>query len=109
MSQFFLEQIQLGQDYLSRGIIFFNWKVFFFRSFIKIFTGDIDNGLDCFGKAVLVCSEPDSLMGYLQQSLPAELFQELVARIPRIAQVYFKNTCKHLIFIPFYLRILVAS
>ncbi|CAF1330336.1 unnamed protein product [Rotaria magnacalcarata] len=66
MRHYFLEQIQLGEDCLTRG--------------------DIDTGLNCLAKAVLACSQPQNLMVFFQQSLPSELFQELITRIPKIAQ-----------------------
>jgi import receptor subunit TOM20 len=51
--------------------------------------GDLDNGVDHLAKAVAVCSQPQSLMALFQQTLPPELFQEIIMRLPRIAQVYF--------------------
>jgi import receptor subunit TOM20 len=55
---------------------------------MKIFLGDLDNGVDHLAKAVAVCSQPQSLMALFQQTLPPELFQEIIMRLPRIAQVY---------------------
>ncbi|CAF0729956.1 unnamed protein product [Adineta ricciae] len=56
MRRYFLEQIQQGEDCLSRA------------------------------KAVAVCSQPQNLMALFQQTLPPELFQEIIIRLPRIAQ-----------------------
>ncbi len=53
----------------------------------KIYIGDLDNGVDHLAKAVAVCSQPQSLMSLFQQTLPAELFQEIIMRLPRVAQV----------------------
>lgn len=53
--------------------------------------GDLDNGVDHLARAVAVCSQPQSLMSLFQQTLPAELFQEIIMRLPRIAQVYFDD------------------
>ncbi|CAF0812580.1 unnamed protein product [Adineta steineri] len=66
MRRYFLEQIQQGEDCLSRG--------------------DLDNGVDHLAKAVAVCSQPQNLMALFQQTLPPELFQEIIMRLPRIAQ-----------------------
>ncbi|CAF0896401.1 unnamed protein product [Rotaria sordida] len=65
MRRYFLEQIQQGEDCLSRG--------------------DLDNGVDHLAKAIAVCSQPQSLMSLFQQTLPPELFQEIIMRLPRIA------------------------
>ncbi|CAF0729969.1 unnamed protein product [Adineta ricciae] len=66
MRRYFLEQIQQGEDCLSRG--------------------DLNNGVDHLAKAVAVCSQPQNLMALFQQTLPPELFQEIIIRLPRIAQ-----------------------
>ncbi len=55
----------------------------------KIFQGDLDNGVDHLAKAVAVCSQPQSLMSLFQQTLPPELFQEIIMRLPRVAQVNY--------------------
>lgn len=47
----------------------------------------MDNGIDHLATAVVVCSQPQSLLSLFQQTLPAEVFQELVIRLPRVAQV----------------------
>ncbi|CAF4746423.1 unnamed protein product [Rotaria sp. Silwood2] len=65
MRRYFLEQIQQGEDCLSRG--------------------DLDNGVDHLAKAIAVCSQPQSLMSLFQQTLPPELFQEIIMRLPRVA------------------------
>ncbi|CAF3818103.1 unnamed protein product [Rotaria magnacalcarata] len=65
MRRYFLEQIQRGEDCLSRG--------------------DLDNGVDHLAKAIAVCSQPQSLMSLFQQTLPPELFQEIIMRLPRVA------------------------
>jgi hypothetical protein len=43
--------------------------------------------VDHLAKAVAVCSQPQSLMSLFQQTLPPELFQEIIMRLPRAAQV----------------------
>ncbi|CAF3342577.1 unnamed protein product [Rotaria sp. Silwood1] len=66
MRRYFLEQIQQGEDCLS--------------------CGDIDNGIEYLAKAVVICSQPQNLMEFFQQTLSSEIFQELIRRLPRIAQ-----------------------
>jgi import receptor subunit TOM20 len=84
MRRYFLEQVQRGEDCLSRG------KNLHFSYLIRISTniGDLDNGVDHLVKAIAVCSQPQSLMSLFQQTLPPELFQEIIMRLPRVAQVY---------------------
>jgi len=85
MRRYFLEQIQQGEDCLSRGKLF-SFRSFKFNSY-EIFLGDLDNGVDHLAKAIAVCSQPQSLMSLFQQTLPPELFQEIIMRLPRVAQV----------------------
>ncbi|CAF2325168.1 unnamed protein product [Rotaria sp. Silwood2] len=66
MHRYFLEQIQQGEDCLSRG--------------------DFDNGIDHLAKAVVACSQPQNLMGFFQQTLPSEVFQELIGRLSELAE-----------------------
>ena len=60
--------------------------------------GDLDNGVDHLAKAVAVCSQPQSLLSLFQQTLPPELFQEIIMRLPRVAQVYSSIVVNNLIF-----------
>jgi hypothetical protein len=73
--------------YLVVRLFWFRDSFFFLCIIIDI--GDLDNGVDHLAKAVAVCSQPQSLMALFQQTLPAELFQEIIMRLPRIAQVCF--------------------
>ncbi len=66
-------------------------RSFLFNFLIQILIGDLDNGVDHLAKAVAVCSQPQSLMALFQQTLPPELFQEIIMRLPRIAQVNFDS------------------
>jgi import receptor subunit TOM20 len=86
MRRYFLEQIQQGEDCLSRGK-YSSIYLLYFIIIKKIFLGDLDNGVDHLAKAVAVCSQPQSLMSLFQQTLPPELFQEIIMRLPRVAQV----------------------
>ena len=64
-------------------------------------SGDIENGVEHLGNAVAVCGQPQQLLQVLQQSLPAQVFQLLLMRLPLVGQVrlidalyftYFVNT-----------------
>jgi import receptor subunit TOM20 len=63
------------------------FQTFNFFNYYKIFQGDLDNGVDHLAQAVAVCSQPQSLMSLFQQTLPPELFQEIIMRLPQVAQV----------------------
>ncbi len=74
---------------------------------MKIFLGDLDNGVDHLAKAVAVCSQPQSLMALFQQTLPPELFQEIIMRLPRIAQVYSSDYFPRHFFFSFFRQYMV--
>ena len=67
MQRFFLQEVQLGEELLA--------------------TGDIDSGVDHLSNAVAVCGQPQQLLGVLQQTLPAQVFQMLIQRMPQASQV----------------------
>jgi len=81
-------------------------RSFLFNLLIQILIGDLDNGVDHLAKAVAVCSQPQSLMALFQQTLPPELFQEIIMRLPRIAQVNFESKL-HPYFVFFFRRYMV--
>ena len=68
MQRFFLQEVQLGEELLA--------------------SGDIDNGVDHLSNAVAVCGQPQQLLGVLQQTLPAQVFQLLIQRMPQASQVH---------------------
>ena len=67
MQKFFLQEVQLGEEMLAAG--------------------DIDNGVEHLSNAVAVCGQPQQLLGVLQQTLPPQVFQLLVQRMPQAHQV----------------------
>jgi len=62
MQRFFLQEVQLGEELLA--------------------TGDIENGVDHLSNAVAVCGQPQQLLQVLQQSLPPQVFQLLLLKLP---------------------------
>uniref|UniRef100_A0A0R3W3A8 Mitochondrial import receptor subunit TOM20 n=1 Tax=Taenia asiatica TaxID=60517 RepID=A0A0R3W3A8_TAEAS len=65
--KFFLEQIQQGENALS--------------------TGCIDEAVQHFAYAVVVCGQPTQLLQVLQQSLSPGVFSKLVASLPEVRKV----------------------
>ncbi|KAM9365876.1 translocase of outer mitochondrial membrane 20 [Pholidichthys leucotaenia] len=66
VQKFFLEEIQLGEDLLSRG--------------------EFDKGVDHLTNAIVVCGQPQQLLQVLQQTLPPPVFQMLLTKLPSISQ-----------------------
>lgn len=66
VQRFFLSEIQLGEELLA--------------------SGDIENGVEHLGNAVAVCSQPQQLLQVLQQTLPSQVFQLLLMRLPVAGQ-----------------------
>jgi len=62
MQRFFLQEVQLGEELLA--------------------TGDIENGVDHLSNAVAVCGQPQQLLQVLQTSLPPQVFQLLLLKLP---------------------------
>jgi len=62
MQRFFLQEVQLGEELLA--------------------TGDIENGVEHLSNAVAVCGQPQQLLQVLQTSLPPQVFQLLILKLP---------------------------
>lgn len=65
--QFFLQEIQKGEELLA--------------------TGQIEEGVEHLCNAVAVCGQPQQLLGLLQQTIPPQIFQLIIARLPTVTQV----------------------
>ncbi len=50
-------------------------------------SGDIESGVEHLSNAVAVCSQPQQLLQVLQQTLPPQVFQLLLQRLPIVSQV----------------------
>ena len=54
---------------------------------VGVFVGDVESGVEHLSKAVAVCSQPQQLLQVLQQTLPPQVFQLMLQRLPAVAQV----------------------
>lgn len=66
MQRFFLQEVQLGEELLAAG--------------------DIEMGVDHLSNAVAVCGQPQQLLQVLQQTLPPQVFQMLLMKLPVAGQ-----------------------
>ncbi|KAI5743459.1 hypothetical protein M8J77_018433 [Diaphorina citri] len=62
VQQYFLQEIQLGETLLAAG--------------------DLDNGVEHLANALTVCGQPNQLLGVLQQTLPPNVFNALIEKLP---------------------------
>jgi import receptor subunit TOM20 len=65
MQRFFLQEVQLGEELLAQG--------------------DIESGVEHLSNAVAVCGQPQQLLQVLQQTLPPQVFQMLLQRLPAVS------------------------
>lgn len=66
MQRFFMQEVQLGEQLLGEGAV--------------------EEGVEHLAQAVAVCGQPQQLLSVLQQTLPAQVFQMLVSRLPLVTQ-----------------------
>ncbi|OWF52698.1 mitochondrial import receptor subunit TOM20 homolog [Mizuhopecten yessoensis] len=66
LQKFFLQEVQLGEELLA--------------------TGDIEGGVEHLSRAVAVCGQPQQLLQVLQSTLPPQVFQLLVQKLPVTGQ-----------------------
>ncbi|XP_041352898.1 mitochondrial import receptor subunit TOM20 homolog [Gigantopelta aegis] len=66
MQKFFLQEVQQGEELLA--------------------TGDIEGGVEHLSNAVAVCGQPQQLLQVLQQTLPPQVFQLLIQKLPSVSQ-----------------------
>lgn len=71
VQMFFLQQVQLGEELLSRG--------------------DEEGGVEHLSNAVAVCGQPNQLLQVLQQTLPPHVFQLLLMRLPAAGQRFMAH------------------
>ncbi|KAL1458128.1 hypothetical protein WDU94_008299 [Cyamophila willieti] len=63
VQQYFLQEIQLGETLLAAG--------------------DLENGVEHLANALTVCGQPNQLLGVLQQTLPPNVFNALIEKLPQ--------------------------
>uniref|UniRef100_A0A670HXX8 TOMM20-like protein 1 n=1 Tax=Podarcis muralis TaxID=64176 RepID=A0A670HXX8_PODMU len=67
LQEFFLEEIQLGQEWLARG--------------------EHNKSIEHLANAIAVCTHPSQLMHVLKHTLPPHIFEMLLHNIPYAVQV----------------------
>lgn len=66
VQRYFLQELHLGEDMLSMG--------------------DIETGSEHLSNAVAVCGQPQQLLDVLQQTLPAQVLQLLLIKLPTASE-----------------------
>ncbi|XP_033734201.1 mitochondrial import receptor subunit TOM20 homolog [Pecten maximus] len=66
LQKFFLQEVQMGEELLA--------------------SGDIEGGVEHLSSAVAVCGQPQQLLQVLQSTLPPQVFQMLVQKLPVAGQ-----------------------
>lgn len=72
VQKFFLQEVQLGEEMLAYG--------------------DVEGGIEHLANAVAVCGQPAQLLQVLQKTLPPQVFQLLVQRLPVVSQKLVMQT-----------------
>ena len=67
VQSFFLQEVQLGEELLAQG--------------------SLEEGVEHLCNAVAVCHQPQQLLQVLQQTVPPQVFQLLLQRLPLAGQV----------------------
>ncbi|PAA93868.1 hypothetical protein BOX15_Mlig018642g1, partial [Macrostomum lignano] len=70
VQRFFMEEVQTGESLLGRG--------------------DIEGGVEHLATAIAVCAQPSHLLQMLQQTLPNEIFELILAALPKAKQKFSK-------------------
>ncbi|KAK8379268.1 hypothetical protein O3P69_019255 [Scylla paramamosain] len=66
VQKFFLSEVQAGEELLAQG--------------------EIEGGVDHLSRAVAVCGQPQQLLQVLQQTLPPQVFQLLLHKLPSVGE-----------------------
>jgi len=66
VQKFFLAQVQAGEELLAQG--------------------EIESGVEHLSRAVAVCGQPQQLLQVLQQTLPPQVFQLLLQKLPAVGE-----------------------
>lgn len=49
-------------------------------------SGEVESGVEHLTNAVAVCGQPQQLLQILQQTLPSQIFQLMLSRLPGVSQ-----------------------
>jgi len=66
LQRFFMTEIQLGEELLAQGVL--------------------EEGVEHLSNAVAVCGQPQQLLQVFQQTLPPQVFQLLIRKLPEVSQ-----------------------
>ncbi|KAI4502410.1 hypothetical protein M0802_002322 [Mischocyttarus mexicanus] len=72
VQKFFLQEVQLGEEMLMHG--------------------DVESGIEHLANAVAVCGQPNHLLQVLEKTLPPQIFNLLLQRIPSVGQKLVSQT-----------------
>ncbi|KAI4478283.1 mitochondrial import receptor subunit TOM20 homolog [Polistes fuscatus] len=72
VQKFFLQEVQLGEEMLMHG--------------------DVESGIEHLANAVAVCGQPSHLLQVLEKTLPPQIFNLLLQRIPSVGQKLVSQT-----------------
>ncbi|CAG0884052.1 unnamed protein product [Darwinula stevensoni] len=72
VQRFFLQEVQLGEEYLAMG--------------------QIEEAVEHLCNAVAVCGQPSQLLQVLQQTLPPNVFQMLITKLPTVGERLFPQS-----------------
>lgn len=64
-----------------------SWSDAFVSTILCCFPGDVESGIEHLSNAVAVCGRAEQLLQVLQQTLPPQIFQLLLANLPLANQV----------------------
>ncbi|KAB7504944.1 UNVERIFIED_CONTAM: hypothetical protein RMT77_012988 [Armadillidium vulgare] len=71
VQKFFLYNIQNGEELLAQG--------------------DFETAIDHLSRAVAVCGQPQQLLQVLQQTLPPQVFQMLIHKLPSVGETIMRE------------------
>lgn len=72
VQRFFLQEVQRGEESLMYG--------------------NVESGIEHLANAVAVCGQPEHLLQILQKTLPPQVFNLLLQRIPHVSQMLVSQT-----------------
>lgn len=80
VQQYFLQQVQLGEELISQGTYWLvGWVVF-------DNLGIIDEGVQHLCNAIVLCGQPDQLLAIFQQTMPMQ-YPKILEELPRAQAV----------------------
>lgn len=81
VQQYFLQQVQLGEELIAQGLL----QSFYIQHY-SIDLGIIDEGVQHLCNAIILCGQPEQLLAIFQQTLPME-YPKIVEELPHAQAV----------------------